>query len=127
MKHFNLKKQLAFMLICLVATFTACNDNSNGKTDIDITVCGVHNPEWLLGEIDDVVNRGSGNYRAVQVYSISYSTQEYILICDLMNSSYVDGHLLYTCNGQSIASNDTLYEALILLFVEKECTLLWTN
>ncbi len=119
-----MKKIIYLFVIAVMYAFVSCTDN--GKTDIDITACGKHNPEWLLKKINKVISQSDG-WRAVQVFSIQYNTQEYILICDLMNSSMVDGHLLYSCDGRFINPEDSLYEELISLFYEEEYVLLWNN
>ncbi len=121
-----MRKIIYLFVIAFMSALVSCTDNAQEKADIDITACGIHNPEWLLAEINNVIKQ-SENYRAVQVYSIPYNTQEYILICDLMNSSFVDGHLLYTSAGQFVNPEESLYQDLISLFNENTRVLLWNN
>ncbi|GEM_PF-4532697 len=119
-----MKKFIYLFVIAFMFALVSCKDN--GEADIDVTACGKHNPEWLLKEINKVINRSEG-FRAVWVYSIQHDTQEYILICDLVNSSVVDGNLLYSCDGRFVNPEESLYEDLIYLSKEEERVLLWRN
>jgi len=126
LKNNTMKKNIHLLVIAFMYVLMSCTDNSKGTLDIDITTCGRHNPEWLLAEIENVMKK-SDTYRAVQVHSIQYNTQEYILICDQMNSSKVEGNLLYSCDGRFVNPEESLYEELITLFNEKKYVLLWNN
>jgi hypothetical protein len=105
----------------------ACKKTDTDENKPDITVCGVHNPEWLLSEINKIENHAYPNFRAVQVYLIRYNEQEYLLIFDMMNSSMCDGERCYTCSGEPIACDSSLYEDLIALCRESNYVLLWSN
>ncbi|MCD8030140.1 MAG: hypothetical protein LUF85_04740 [Bacteroides sp.] len=121
-----MKKLIYVFVIAFMCALVSCTDNNQGEADIDITACGKHNPKWLLAKMNDVINQ-SENFRAVLVYSIQYNTQEYILICDHMNSSFVEGNQLYSCDGLFVDPEESLYKDLISLFNEEECILLWNN
>jgi hypothetical protein len=96
------------------------------KNKPNITVCDVHNPEWLINEIDKLLNESS-TYRAIKVCLIEYNGQKYILILDLMNSSMCDGERFYTCGEESVACDSSLYRDLIDLYNKGNYILLWLN
>jgi hypothetical protein len=68
------------LIIIIVFAYAACKKNDIDGNKPNITVCDVHNPEWLLNEIDKIRNHVYPMFRAVQVYSIKYDEQEYLLV-----------------------------------------------
>jgi hypothetical protein len=113
-------KTFYILITVFILACTACK-----KNDIDVTVCSIHNAEWLLNEIDKIQHSGSG-YRVVQVFLLEYNEQEYVLIWDSMNSSVCDIERFYTCSGESVACDSSLYEELKALPHDNR-VLLWSN
>ncbi len=110
------------------ALFFGCQDDdeNNMNDDINIEVCGVENPDWLVNQVDNILNKTS-NYRPVQVSVYKKDSVEIISIEDPTNSNASEALMFFDCTGNKIDYSSLKYQEYSQLFGNDEFTRLWSN
>jgi hypothetical protein len=112
-KHF-----FCFGICLLVLMYTACQKKVDKDTcDILIIDDWVQSPEWLVQEIDSIINVFNNNVYYppdyIIVQSIKHLEQDYILVKYLFSRTVSDGYIFYACSGKKIAPNSKLWRNLL--------------
>jgi hypothetical protein len=123
------------MATCLFA----CKEESkdvNGSTslkannnDIIIEVCDGTSPDWLINEINSIVEPVQPNYRPVSVYSTIFDDVTYILVTDMVNNAVVYQLRFFLCSGESVSYDTAEYNTLKQRYLDnrEDFILLWSN
>jgi len=123
-------------LILLAVTsllFVSCKNNTinthtYSEENLQIEVCGETSPEWLINEINGIVDRVE-HYRPVQVFSTNYEDTEYIIVVDMVNSAVSGSFRVFLCSGNSVQYGTDTYDTLYHMYFEnrENFIFLWSN
>ncbi len=121
------KKIIALLLLALSLFFGCKDDNENYMIDdINIRVCGVENPNWLVGQVYNILNKTS-NYRPVEVSVYKNDSVEIIAIEDPTNSNATEALMFFDCTGNKIDYSSLQYQEYSQLLTNGEFVRLWSN
>lgn len=112
------------ILLVFVTLFFSCKQD-NGSI-INIKVCGVENPGWLITKIDNILKLTT-KYRPVLVSVYIQNNMEIISIEDPVNSDASKGLMFFNCDGSQIEFNSDKYLEFSKLLEDGKFKLLWSK
>ncbi|MFV0392714.1 MAG: hypothetical protein ACK5KP_12690 [Paludibacteraceae bacterium] len=121
-------KQVIFFVVLTIFVFS-CSDNKGVNDEISISICGNISPDWVIAEINSIVQPTEPNHRPVSVYDTILDNTTYVLITDLTNDAHAYTLRFFSCSGESIRFESEKYNVLRQRYNENReaFTLLWTN
>jgi hypothetical protein len=124
-------KLILFAIILLL--LSGCKNNPEithkySKENLQIEICGEVTPNWLLNEINGIVDNVD-NFRPIEVFFTNYENTEYVIITDIVNNTISGSFRVFLCSGTSVQYGTDTYVALQQIFIEsrENFTLLWSN
>lgn len=121
--------RIYYILLFSAITLSCSNDKSEDISEIcsiQITKSIITSPDWLVNKILAITSRVS-NFVPIEVYSYSVNEGIYISIIDATNSSIAQAYQFFTCEGNEIEYNSTIYQSLYENYTNNLFRLIWKN
>ena len=119
------KKIIIFFLFIGIFFFN-CKEKNELIYNINIRVCGVENPTWLLNQVSDILKKTS-NFRPVKISVYNDINTEITSIEDVVNSNASKALMFFECSGKQVEFNSDKYKEYATLYKNKKFKLLWSN